>query len=118
LPNFILIGLAFYTIIFGLFFGFVGWIDCIVPPLFIFFLFWIIDHFKIGFVGGGDIKYLMIASIYLGILLLPYFILICGALSTVTLLFLQNKKLQHIPMIPSLTLSVGITELLTYFLPL
>lgn len=64
-------------------------------------------------IGGGDIKYIMIVGLYLGVSSFALFLIITGLLQTITLLYIQNiKKRKIAPMVPIMFLSVIIVELL------
>lgn len=67
-------------------------------------------------IGGGDIKYIMIVGLYLGVSSFALFLIITGLLQTITLLYIQNiKKRKIAPMVPIMFLSVIIVELLVKF---
>ena len=64
--------------------------------------------------GGGDIKYMMIVSIFLGVQSFALFLVVTGLLQTITLLYIQKVKNRRIAaMVPIMFLSVIIVELLT-----
>ncbi len=64
-------------------------------------------------IGGGDIKYMMIVGLYLGLSSFALFLIITGILQTITLLYIQNVNKRKIaPMVPVMFLSVIITEIL------
>jgi leader peptidase (prepilin peptidase) / N-methyltransferase len=64
-------------------------------------------------IGGGDIKYMMIVGLYLGLSSFALFLIVTGILQTITLLYIQNVNKRKIaPMVPVMFLSVIITEIL------
>ena len=66
--------------------------------------------------GGGDIKYILIISLYLPWMLFPLFLIISGLLQTVALLFTQKlHKRRIIAMVPLMFISVIITQILNYY---
>lgn len=67
-------------------------------------------------IGGGDIKYMMIVGLYLGVSSFALFLIVTGILQTFALLYIQNMKKRKIaPMVPMMFLSVIIVELLVKF---
>ncbi|MGM0518380.1 MAG: prepilin peptidase [Campylobacterota bacterium] len=68
------------------------------------------------FIGGGDIKYLMVIALYLDIVLFSYFLIITGVLQTLFLLYNQLIKNRDMaPMVPVMFLSVVIVEFLNIY---
>jgi Flp pilus assembly protein protease CpaA len=66
--------------------------------------------------GGGDIKYMIIVSFYLGIEAFALFLIITGILQTLMLLYIQNiKKRKIAPMVPVMFMSAIIVEILISF---
>lgn len=66
--------------------------------------------------GGGDIKYMMVIALYLGIPSFALFLVITGILQTFSLLYVQKiRKRKVAPMVPMMFLSVIITELSVFF---
>lgn len=64
-------------------------------------------------IGGGDIKYMMIVGLYLGVSSFALFLIVTGILQTLALLYkqkIENRKIA--PMVPIMFLSVIITEIL------
>ena len=90
------------------------YISSIVLSLIILIFFVIIMLINRQFIiGGGDIKYMMIVGLYLGISSFALFLIITGLLQTITLLYIQNVNKRKIaPMVPVMFLSVIITEIL------
>jgi Flp pilus assembly protein protease CpaA len=65
--------------------------------------------------GGGDIKYMMIVALYLGIQPFALFLIITGLLQTFALVYVQKVKKRRIaPMVPMMFLSTIIVEILVY----
>ena len=68
------------------------------------------------FIGGGDIKYLMVIALYLDVVLFSYFLIITGVLQTLFLLYNQLIKNRDMaPMVPVMFLSVVIVEFLNIY---
>ena len=67
-------------------------------------------------IGGGDIKYMMIVGLYLGVSSFALFLIVTGVLQTLALLYkqkIENRKIA--PMVPMMFLSVIIVELSVKF---
>lgn len=63
--------------------------------------------------GGGDIKYMMVVALYLGIQSFALFLVVTGLLQTLTLLYTQKVKKRRIaPMVPMMFLSTILVEIL------
>ena len=90
------------------------YISSIVLSLIILIFFVIIMLINRQFiVGGGDIKYMMIVGLYLGLSPFALFLIVTGILQTITLLYVQNVNKRKIaPMVPVMFLSVILTEIL------
>ena len=66
--------------------------------------------------GGGDIKYMMLVGLFLGLEKFFLFLIISGVLQTLALLYKQQiKKRRVAPMVPMMFLAVIIVELLIAF---
>ena len=64
-------------------------------------------------IGGGDIKYMMIVGLYLGVSSFALFLIITGILQTLALLYIQKiNKRKIAPMVPIMFVSVVIAEIL------
>lgn len=67
-------------------------------------------------IGGGDIKYMMLVGLYLGVSSFALFLIITGILQTFALLYMQKiEKRKVAPMVPLMFISVFIVELLVKF---
>lgn len=65
--------------------------------------------------GGGDIKYMMVVALFLGIKPFALFLVITGLLQTFALLYMQKiRKRKIAPMVPMMFLAVIIVQLLMY----
>ena len=61
--------------------------------------------------GGGDIKYMMVAGFYLEPLLFPFFLLISGIVQMLFLIFFQKfKKRRTAPMVPAMLIAAAVSE--------
>ena len=66
--------------------------------------------------GGGDIKYMMLVGLFLGLEKFFLFLIISGILQTLALVYKQQiKKRRVAPMVPMMFLAVIIVELLIAF---
>lgn len=97
-------------------FGFIEskiYISSIVLSLIILSFFIIVMLINRQFIiGGGDIKYMMIVGLYLGVSSFALFLIITGLLQTITLLYIQKiNKRKIAPMVPVMFLSVIFTEI-------
>jgi leader peptidase (prepilin peptidase) / N-methyltransferase len=67
-------------------------------------------------IGGGDIKYMMIVGLYLGVSSFALFLIITGIIQTLALVYTQKiKKRKLVPMVPIMFLAVIVTEILVIF---
>lgn len=111
IPNILVLFLLVSVLFFRFIDGDLSFFD-FFPSIFLIFIFWIFDKFRFGLVGGGDIKYMMVASLYLGYLVFPYFLIVFGILATLFILFWQKSKPnKDVPMMPTLALGVLVCEL-------
>lgn len=113
-PNELVGVLLLFVVLFGLINGTLNFHGFIVAfgLLMFFFLLYLL---KFGYVGGGDIKYLLVVSIYLEPLGFAYFLVICGFVQILFLVFYKRiKKRRFAPMVPAMVLSVLIYEILSY----
>lgn len=113
-PNELVSVLFLFVVLFGLINGTLNLYGFIVAfgLLIFFFLLYLL---KLGYVGGGDVKYLLVVSIYLEPLGFAYFLLICGVLQILFLVFYKRiKKRRFAPMVPAMVLSVLIYEVWFY----
>lgn len=101
-------------------FGFIEskiYISSIVLSILILIFFIIIMLINRQFIiGGGDIKYMMIIGLYLGVSSFAIFLIITGLIQTFALLYIQKVNKRKIaPMVPIMFLSVIIVEILVTF---
>ena len=78
-------------------------------PLFLFLFFFILDYFLPNSFGGGDVKLLMVYSIFLSFIQLLYLILIASLLGIIFFFInskLLKKEIYHLPFVPFLTVSL------------
>tara|TARA_B100001063_G_C16632260_1_gene486443 strand:- start:98 stop:436 length:339 start_codon:yes stop_codon:yes gene_type:complete len=65
--------------------------------------------------GGGDIKYMMLVALFLGLKPFAVFLIITGLLQTIVLLFMQKVKKRRVAaMVPVMFISVIIVNILSY----
>lgn len=113
-PNNIVIAMSIMMLVFG-FMESKIYISSIILSLVVLIFFIIIMLIKPTMIlGGGDIKYMMLVSIFLGVQSFALFLVVTGLLQTIALLYIQKVKKRRIaPMVPLMFLSVIIVELLT-----
>ncbi|MDD2894791.1 MAG: prepilin peptidase [Aliarcobacter sp.] len=111
-PNDLIITMSLMLLVFG-FIESKIYISSIVLSLIILSFFIIVMLINKQFIiGGGDIKYMMIVGLYLGVSSFALFLIITGLLQTITLLYIQNVNKRKIaPMVPVMFLSVILTEI-------
>ncbi len=62
--------------------------------------------------GGGDIKYILVITLYLQPISIPIFLIVTGIVQTIFLLYYQKiKKRRVAPMAPAIFLSVIIVKI-------
>lgn len=116
IPNILLLTMFFMMLIFGYFESKIVF-SSIVLSLFVLVFFIIILLIKPTMIlGGGDIKYMMIVALYLGIFKFAFFLIITGILQTLFLLYKKRiKKRRVAPMVPIMFFSVILVEILKLF---
>ncbi len=115
-PN-IIIGTMFLMV---LFFGIIEqkiYLSNLIVALLILLLFMVLFLFNRNImIGGGDIKYLLVAAFYLKFTVFPVFMIISGLLQTLAILYTQNvRKRRFVPMVPIMFVSIVITDILVFF---
>ncbi len=114
-PNNILLTMAIMLLIFG-FFESKIYISSIVLSLVVllsFIALMLINRQMI--LGGGDIKYMMLVALFLGLKPFAVFLIITGLLQTIVLLFMQKVKKRRVAaMVPVMFISVIIVNILSY----
>ena len=115
-PNDLIITMSLMLLVFG-FIESKIYISSIVLSLVILIFFIIVMLINRQFIiGGGDIKYMMIVGLYLGVSSFALFLIITGLLQTITLFYIQNVNKRKIaPMVPIMFLSVILTEILVKY---
>lgn len=112
-PNDIIITMSIMLLVFGLMESklYISSIILSLVVLFFFIAVMLINRQMI--LGGGDIKYVMIVALYLGIKPFALFLVITGILQTFALLYVQKVKKRKIaPMVPMMFLSTVIVDIL------
>ena len=115
-PDIILLSMTIMLLYFGLIEEQI-YLSSFIVPIIVFCLFIVILLLMPKTIlGGGDIKYILIISLYLPWMLFPLFLIISGLLQTVALLFTQKlHKRRIIAMVPLMFISVIITQILNYY---
>lgn len=112
-PNDLIITMSIMLLVFGLMESKI-YISSIVLSLIVllFFIAIMLINRQI-ILGGGDIKYIMIVAIYLGLQPFALFLIVTGVLQTFALIYMQKVKKRKIaPMVPMMFLSTIIVEIL------
>jgi len=112
-PNDLIITMSIMLFVFG-FFESKLYISSIILSLAVLFFFISIMLINRQIIlGGGDIKYMMIVALYLGLQHFALFLVITGLLQTFSLIYMQKVRKRRIaPMVPMMFLSTIIVEIL------
>jgi len=114
-PNNILITMSLMLLIFGLIESkiYISSIVLSLGVLLFFILVMLINRQMI--LGGGDIKYMMVVALFLGIKPFALFLVITGIYQTLALLYMQKiRKRRVAAMVPVMFFAVITVELLIY----
>lgn len=115
-PNVLLGTMSIMLLIFGIFEKkiYVSSIVLVISVLLFFIVVMLINRQLI--LGGGDIKYMMVIALYLGVTSFALFLVITGILQTLSLLYMQKiRKRKIAPMVPMMFLSAVIVDLSVAF---
>lgn len=112
-PNNIVIAMSIMMLVFG-FIESKIYISSIVLSLIVLIFFIVLMLIKPKMIlGGGDIKYMMIIALFLGVQAFALFLIITGLLQTIALLYIQKVRKRRIaPMVPIMFISTIIVEIL------
>lgn len=112
-PNDIVIALAGMLLVFGFIESKIFLSSIILTLVVLLFFIGIILINRQMILGGGDIKYMMIVSLYLGLKPFALFLVLSGILQTFSLLYVQRVKKRRIaPMVPMMFLATIIVDIL------
>lgn len=112
-PNNLILSMATMLLLFGLIESKIYISSIILSIIVLFFFIAIMLINRQIILGGGDIKYMMIVALYLGLQSFALFLVITGLLQTFTLVYVQKVKKRRIaPMVPMMFLSTIIVEVL------
>jgi Flp pilus assembly protein protease CpaA len=115
IPNIIIGTMTLFLIIFGIFEDRLSLLSLVLPIIILLFFTVLMIFDKKLSIGGGDIKYYMVISIYLDIFSFSIFLIVTGLLQTLVLIFRQKvQKKRFVAMAPIIFCSVIITELLNF----
>ncbi|WP_321469026.1 prepilin peptidase [Halarcobacter sp.] len=107
IPNVMLITLSTFLIIFGIIENELIIYSFIILLIFLLFFVSIILLMPKIILGGGDIKYILVITLYLQPISIPIFLIVTGIVQTFFLLYYQKiKKRRVAPMAPAIFLSV------------
>jgi leader peptidase (prepilin peptidase) / N-methyltransferase len=112
-PNNLILSMATMLLVFG-FIESKIYISSIILSLLVLLFFIVIMLINRQIIlGGGDIKYMMIVALYLGVQSFALFLVITGLLQTFAIIYVQNVKKRKIaPMVPMMLISTIIVEVL------
>lgn len=111
-PNDLIISMSIMLLVFGVIESKIYISSIILSLLVLLFFIAIMLINRQLILGGGDIKYMMIVSLYLGIQSFALFLVITGLLQTVALVYVQKIKKRRIaPMVPMMFLATIIVEI-------
>ncbi|MCP4971245.1 MAG: hypothetical protein GY932_11725 [Arcobacter sp.] len=111
IPNLTLFTLLLFLIIFGLIENELKLYSFAISLIILVFFVIILLIMPKSILGGGDIKYMMVISIYLDPILFPHFLLLTGLMQLFFLLYFQKIKNRKVaPMAPAMFLAVIGTE--------
>jgi leader peptidase (prepilin peptidase) / N-methyltransferase len=109
-PNELILVLFLFVVVFGIIDSSLGFFSLVLPVALL-VLFWLISLTKLGYVGGGDIKYLLVVALYLEPLVFAIFLVMSGVLQLLFLVFYKKvKKRRFAPMIPAMVVAVALSE--------
>ncbi len=114
-PNNILLTMAIMLLIFGFFESkiYISSIVLSLGVLLFFIILMLINRQMI--LGGGDIKYMMLVALFLGLKPFAIFLIVTGLLQSIVLLFMQKiRKRRVAAMVPVMFVSVIIVDILNY----
>lgn len=116
IPNNILLAMTLMLLVFG-FLESKIYISSIVLSLIVLLFFIVILLLnRTQILGGGDIKYMMVIALYLGVKPFSVFLIITGLFQTSILIYKQLfKKRRVAPMAPAMFASVIVVDLMIYF---
>ena len=111
-PNDLIISMSIMLLVFGVIESKVYISSIILSLLVLLFFIAIMLINRQLILGGGDIKYMVIVALYLGIQSFALFLVITGLLQTFALVYVQKIKKRRIaPMVPMMFLSTIIVEI-------
>ena len=113
-PNNVVLSMSIMMLIFGLIEEKILFSTIVLLVLiFLFFILLLLSKPDM-ILGGGDIKYILIVGLYLGIFNFSIFLIITGILQTLILVYIQKIKNKKIaPMVPIMFISVIIVDILS-----
>lgn len=113
IPNITILTLTSFLIIFGLIESKLHINSFIILLIILIFFAILLIIMPKMILGGGDIKYILVITIYLEPILFPLFLISTGITQTLFLLYFQRiKKRRVAPMAPAIFLAVICTELI------
>ncbi|WP_321313966.1 prepilin peptidase [Halarcobacter sp.] len=112
IPNVMIVTLSIFLIIFGFLENKLIIYSFIILIIFLLFFVTIILLMPKMILGGGDIKYILVITLYLQPISIPIFLIVTGIVQTIFLLYYQKiKKRRVAPMAPAIFLSVIIVKI-------
>jgi Flp pilus assembly protein protease CpaA len=115
-PNVLVGTLALFLLLFGMIENRLDVSAFVLPFIILLFFIAIMLINRQLILGGGDIKYMMLVGLYLGIPSFAVFLIVSGILQTLALLYVQQVRKRKIaPMVPLMFLAVIIVQILENF---
>jgi len=114
-PNNMIISMSVMMLVFGVLESklYMSSILLSITVLLFFIALMLIDRKMI--LGGGDIKYMMLVALFLGLQPFALFLVFTGILQTIALLYVKKvRKRRMAPMVPLMFLSTIIVNILVY----
>ncbi|WP_164968648.1 prepilin peptidase [Arcobacter sp. F155] len=116
IPNNILLAMSVMLITFGLLESKIYISSIILSLLVLLFFVVILLLNRTQILGGGDIKYMMVIALYLGVKPFAVFLVVTGLVQTFALLYKQMLMKRRVaPMAPAMFISVAIVDMMIYF---
>lgn len=116
IPNVLIFTMFLMMTVFGVFESKIVFSSVVLSLLVLIFFILLLLIKPTMILGGGDIKYMMIVALYLGIFKFAFFLILTGILQTIFLVYKKRiRKRKIAPMVPIMFLSVILVEILKLF---
>lgn len=116
IPNNILLAMTVMLITFGLLESKIYISSIVLSFIVLLFFILVLLLNRTQILGGGDIKYMMLIALYLGVNPFAVFLVVTGVFQTLTLVYKQVLQKRRVaPMAPAMFMSVIIVDMMIYF---